>query len=93
MVLAYADFSFTENTCTVKVKARSENFCLSEQLCSEDPRFLRTRAFRHPVIHTKEGIDMYSFFAIFKIFSWGGGEGGGGGNYSYGPGQREGLQL
>lgn len=38
---------------------------------------------------------MYSFFAIFKFFSWGEGrgEGGGGGNNSYGPGQREGLQL
>ena len=49
------------------------------------------------MIHKKERIDMYSFLAIFKIFSWGEGrgegEGGGGGNYSYGPGQREGLQL
>ena len=63
-----------------------------EQLCSEDPRFLRTRAFRHPVIHTKERIDMYSFFAFFNFFL-GGGEEGGGGNYTYGPGQREGLQL
>ena len=47
-----------------------------EQLCSEDPRFLRIRAFRQPVIQTKERIDMYSFFAFFKIFSWGEGRGG-----------------
>ena len=39
------------------------------------------------MIHKKERIDMYSFFAIFKIFFLGGGEGGGG------RGEGEGIIL
>ena len=78
LVLAYADFSFTENTCTVKVKARSENFCLSGNLSNfarKTPDFWEQEPSGTQWFIQKKELTCITFLLFLKFFLGGRGEG------------------